>query len=398
MSKSTRAAYARLAVFVTVALIAGGCSAYSTSTPYTPVTSAQETIPLAPAGTAMQILAVGGFSGQFKEAANNAPAGTTITLTSYDVAPAGAPGPYTHSAVRPRAFVVLTNPTVLFWVSHTYNNPVVFQAFPITSWVLAPGTNTSGVSFWLETFDGSVLLAQEAASSVVGSTVNFPGVMATFTATPGHTYWWEVISASNVAPTPTPTATATPPPTPTPTPPPTPTPTPPPTPTPTPPPTPTPTPSPTPTPCTGSETVTVTVSNAGGTLIISPLCGISGSISYPANNAPAGTTTTDTAIVPNPVNAPPIPAGATHLISLEELLSNNVTFNAGSLALSLTLPIMTAGHTFNIIACDIASCATPFTATIPATGPNTIGFSGIPLPFVATAGHTYIGEIYYTTP
>lgn len=161
-------------------------------------TCGSSTLPLAAPGTAMPIPQVGGFSGQFIVPPNNAPAETTVTLVSYYVRPPSAPKPTTYR--RATSTVTLSGGTVLFWVSASYSSSFSFDAFPITSWHLREGTNTSGVSFYLETFDGTTdtLLDQEAASSVSGLTVNFPGTVATFPIATGHTYWWELISAPTV--------------------------------------------------------------------------------------------------------------------------------------------------------------------------------------------------------
>ncbi|MGZ3548754.1 MAG: hypothetical protein ACXWNZ_10590 [Vulcanimicrobiaceae bacterium] len=151
-----------------------------------------------PPGTPNSIPAVGGYSGSFTLAANDAPAGTNVMLTSCTVTPGGAP-----------AAQSLVSPTVLFWVSHVYSQTATFDAFPITSWQLAatPGT---GANIFLETFDGSTLLATEQATSVNGPSVNFPGVQKTFQAAASHTYWWELISASGFTPVTPPPSTPAP--------------------------------------------------------------------------------------------------------------------------------------------------------------------------------------------
>ncbi|MBV8164906.1 MAG: hypothetical protein JOZ91_11650 [Candidatus Eremiobacteraeota bacterium] len=154
------------------------------------------TIPLAGPGTAMSIPPVGGFSGDFSVASNNAPSGTTVTMTSYDSEPAGAPVPEeVHRGGFQR--MVLT-PKAFLWVKFSFSNAISFDAFPISSWTLAPGTPTSGTRFFLETFDAVTdkLLAIEVASSVSGSTVSFPSLDETFKVSSGHPYWWVLVSSS----------------------------------------------------------------------------------------------------------------------------------------------------------------------------------------------------------
>lgn len=160
-------------------------------------TCRSSTLPLAGPGKPMPIPKVGSLDGTFIVPANNAAAGTTVTLTSFDVKPARAPLPQAvhRSGV---SVATLSGGTVLFWVSTTYSSSFTFSAFPLMSFDLPVGTNTSGVTFYLETFDGPALIDQEAASSVSGLTVNFPGTAATFAIATGHTYWWELISVPKV--------------------------------------------------------------------------------------------------------------------------------------------------------------------------------------------------------
>ncbi|MGZ3576729.1 MAG: hypothetical protein ACXVA3_15785 [Vulcanimicrobiaceae bacterium] len=137
MLRSALLGAAVLSFFVAVFAGCGGGS--NNSNP--PLSPAQNMVTetLAAPGTPNSIPAVGGYSGSFTLAANDAPAGTNVMLTSYTVTPGGAP-----------AAQSLVSPTVLFWVSHVYSQTATFDAFPITSWQLAatPGT---GANIFLET-------------------------------------------------------------------------------------------------------------------------------------------------------------------------------------------------------------------------------------------------------
>jgi streptogramin lyase len=206
-----------------------------TLTPTQAPQSASITDPLT-ANVAEPIPALGGFSGTFKEAANNAPLAGTVSLTSYMHAPANAPAPQDVRRALlsgPRAPLAADSRTAIFWVSQTYSAPVTFNGFPITAWQVPSGLNGP---FELETFDATTsgILDVEVDTSVNGTSVTFPGSSTTFTTIVGHTYWWELLTGPT--PTPTPGTTPTPPPSMTPTPPPSMTPTPPPSMTPTPPP------------------------------------------------------------------------------------------------------------------------------------------------------------------
>jgi DNA-binding beta-propeller fold protein YncE len=151
------------------------------------------TVPLAGPGKPQKLPSLAGFDGQFIVPPNNAPEGTMVTLTSFDTKPTKAPSPQAVNR-RSASVATLSGGTVLFWVSTDYSSSFTFAAFPVMSFDLPEGTNTSGVTFHLETFDGSTLLDQETASSVSGLTVNFPGTASPFVITTGHTYWWELIS------------------------------------------------------------------------------------------------------------------------------------------------------------------------------------------------------------
>jgi len=151
----------------------------------------------------------------------------------------------------------------------------------------------------------------------------------------------------------------------------------------------------------------VPVSSGGGTLTLASVCGFSGALNYPSNNAPSGTSETLITQVPSPGSFPlAIPAGATYLMNVELALVSTaptITFNPGFLALTINVPasIPTSGHHFYALACG------PVTAGCSGSpvGPFALGvsgqkltFSGIPAAFVAPISVYFEAQTYYTTP
>ena len=222
-------------VFALVVMAYVGCSSNSTVPFHTPPPVSQTpqpglpsptplsistTVPLA-MGTALPVPGIGGFSGTFQIAANNAPAGTSVKLTSYRSAPAAAPPPMAikHSPaglIRSGRMVGAVG-NAIFWVSQQYSQPFSFQGFATTAWQV-PATYASG-SLALETFDGmtGTLLDTEFDTSIAGDIVTFPGSAAAFPVAHGDTYWWELITGKPTpppSPSPTPTSTVSPSPTP----------------------------------------------------------------------------------------------------------------------------------------------------------------------------------------
>jgi DNA-binding beta-propeller fold protein YncE len=167
------------------------------------------TVPLAVA-TQLPIPALGGFSGDWVAAANNAPAGTTVTLTSYASAPPGAPTPASDSR-RP----LFVRPPVngIHYVSFHYSksgsnsvtaasgsSDITFTKFPAVAMGLPAGFNTSGLTFKLETFDFTTgALIDTEIGAISGASpieVSFPGTDSPFSAVAGHTYLWELVTES----------------------------------------------------------------------------------------------------------------------------------------------------------------------------------------------------------
>jgi hypothetical protein len=163
------------------------------------------------APTALPIPAIGGFSGSFSMAANNAPAGATVTLTSYLKPPPGVPA--VQSVIRipmkaqSQAHALTAVGDAIFWVSHKYSAAIDFQGFPVTTWRV-PASFTSG-SLALETFDGTsgTLMDTEFDTSITGNIATFPGSSASFAVVSGDTYWWELITGK---PTPGPSPSPSP--------------------------------------------------------------------------------------------------------------------------------------------------------------------------------------------
>ena len=225
-----RSAWLRPAALVLIAavMIDVGCGGNS-SAPGSPVIpgpspspqAATTTLPLA-ANTPLPIPAIGGFSGTFQEATNNAPAGTTVTLTSYLSPPPGAPASQPFFARVSRKAMRnahLDSATIgsIFWVSYAYSAGVTFNGFPGTTWQLPTSLGTAG-PLELQTFDGSTgaLLDAELESDGAGTSASFPGSSATFVAVGGRTYWWElVVGLPSPAPSPSPSPAPSPSPSPT---------------------------------------------------------------------------------------------------------------------------------------------------------------------------------------
>lgn len=215
-SHAATAKTALAAAFACGVLALGACNygtTASVSSSPTPRSAkfAMTALPVPAGGTQVNLPPFGGFSGDFVAPNNTAGAGTVLVLTSYSAQPNSAPLPLAFrrraDAVRLPDSVVLSGSKAIFWVSLGTNIAFNFNAFPVTSFTLASGTNTTNVTFYLETINGTTdsLLDQEKASSVNGLVVDFPGGSGTFGLAPGFTYWWELISAT---PTPSPSPSA----------------------------------------------------------------------------------------------------------------------------------------------------------------------------------------------
>lgn len=300
--------------------------------------SDQLTIPLV-AGTALPMPPLGGFSGTFTEAANSAPAGTTISLTSYDRPPAAAP------AVQGGAIA-------LFWVSNTYSAAATFNGLPsVTTWTLPVGFSTAQEGFSLETFDGTTgSLLDYHVASLSGRTLSIPGT-STVSEIPSHTYWWELLCAGT-NPTNVPYSQA------------------------------------------GQSTTLLPVCGFTNTVAtISPNNAPSGAyldfsavvpIYYSGLSAPPGTTTGLMSIDIGNVNSN---------------LPQAVTYNSGLLAFSAVVPaaIPTQGKSFHVTACTYnlvwtsgtnsrSGCIdTPYTSGPLTVSGQTISFAGIPFPITLPA-------------
>lgn len=193
-----------LAILFYVGCSSNGGSTIAAPPPVHPSpSSVSTTVPLV-ANTALPIPAIGGFAGTLTEATNNAPAGTTVTITSYSVAPNTAPAPQAITsrlhlqsvrsyAQRARAHGFASTPTAIFWVSQQYSAAATFQSFPVTMLEVPPSIGNTLLA--LEVFDGttSTLLDVEFATPQL-DVATFAGSDTSFSAVPGHTYWLELVS------------------------------------------------------------------------------------------------------------------------------------------------------------------------------------------------------------
>ena len=170
------------------------------------------TIPLATA-TQLPIPALAGFTGDWVAGTNNAPAGTTVTETTYVGAPPVAPSPV--AAIRKASNTIdvvpllAKAPSAALSVSVKYSTPggtanasaastITFDKFPAVEFDFPTGFDTSGVIFKLETFDltTGALLDSEAGIRSSSSPVveSFPGTSSSFVADTSHTYLWELVA------------------------------------------------------------------------------------------------------------------------------------------------------------------------------------------------------------
>jgi hypothetical protein len=180
--------------------------------------STSTTVPLA-AATQLPIPAFGGFSGDWVAAPNNAPAGTTVTLTTYLGALAGAPSPVADTphrmTLRPPVNTVLSVTSEYkvpgSKLAATSSSTIHFDKFPAVAFDLPAGFDTSGVTFKLETFDfttGALLDTEIGATSGTSPIeVTFPGTDSPFNAITAHTYLWELVTQTTASPSPSPSPT-----------------------------------------------------------------------------------------------------------------------------------------------------------------------------------------------
>jgi hypothetical protein len=186
-----------------------------------PIPSPVSTIVPLVVATKLPIPPLGGFTGNWVAAANNAPSGTTMKLTTYLSAPVGAPSPEAESRHPMLAKPPVNKGTV--WTTFSLSGSgkavaasetVTFDSFPAVSFGLPSGFDTSGVTFKLETFDlttSALLDTETATSSGEGSVVeSFPGTNSPFNMLVGHTYIWELIAQTGATPAPSPTPTPAP--------------------------------------------------------------------------------------------------------------------------------------------------------------------------------------------
>ena len=160
-----------------------------------------------------------------------------------------------------------------------------------------------------------------------------------------------------------------------------------------------------PTPAPIPMATTVPLSQAGGPVQLTSAGGISGTLSIPSNNAPAGATMTVTELAGAPQGGPlarlrrPLSA-KTVLFSLELQLSQTITFN-GLPGFTLTLPVSvaTSGESFYIAAYQgTGSSATLLATDGPATvSGQTLAFAPTTTPVTLQSNVTYLFELYETS-
>jgi hypothetical protein len=287
-----------------------------------------------------------------------------------------------------RPLLNLSAQTPIFWGSQKYSNSATFDTFPDVDLQV---TSSAGC-LYLETFDGATgtLLDQEPGSQS-GNSFQFRGSLKSFSVIPGDKYWWELIPG----PCPSPSPSAAPSPSPSPSVAPSPSPS----------PSVAPSPSPSASPCTGSNNANYFINPSGATVAIAPECNFTGTLTYPANNAPtppAGQVALALGTDVPSVNGgePAIPPGAQPVVLLSAYLDQTVTFNSGFFALSLTLPnAPPAGTAFYLAVCAAGlSCNSPTTFGPLVLSGQTLTFSGIPGSFTATGSIPYYGQIYSIPP
>lgn len=197
-----------------IVVAAGGCSSSSTPGPTATSTPASLTEALPAAGQPLQFPPHAGFSGSEVVPPNNAPAGTTVTLTSYTKLPASAPAPQgaARRGVQSISPALPAGSTVVFVEQEQFGNVLTFDDFPMTSITLASSVSTSSNTFLLETIDGTsgILLVSQPQTQVDGQTVTFGAVSADFDVNTSDTYWLEVIAEPVTQPSPSPSPSVAP--------------------------------------------------------------------------------------------------------------------------------------------------------------------------------------------
>ena len=187
-----------------------------TPTPTAVCTTAPSTTAPLATGTQLPIPPAGGFTGSWVAAANNAPEGTTVTVTTYLSAPSAAPSP--QAAIRKATERIDSHPLLvkapLIFIKTVYSTPtptpenksdatsgttITFAKFPAVSIGLPTNFNSSGVTFKLETFDlttGALLDEEIGTLSDSNSVVSFTGTNTQFVVNTSHAYLWELVANS----------------------------------------------------------------------------------------------------------------------------------------------------------------------------------------------------------
>lgn len=164
--------------------------------------AAATTVPLSQSGQTVTLPASGGYSGTMTVAANNAPSGTTMTLTDTVGAPAGDPQPDSRkpSSVRPLAFTPDTH--VLFTQEITVSQTTTFN-LGFSEAVDIPNS-ISDAYYYCALFAGSGSLAPLIAmdpATANAQAITCPARSTPITLTAGVDYWFELLGSSSSPPT-----------------------------------------------------------------------------------------------------------------------------------------------------------------------------------------------------
>lgn len=197
------------------ALVAG-CSRGGVVTPPAP-TPDSVTQQIAQAGGTIVLPSVNGLSGSMTVPANNATAGTTMTVSMLSGAPSGAPVP---AAYRRMTSTPTTESSLEIQVSQT----VTFQGFPGFALTLPASISTAGENFYIAVYQGTgssaPLLVTIGPATVNGQVITFAPTATPITLQAGVTYLVELyeVSAASASPSPSPSPSLSPSPSPTPSP------------------------------------------------------------------------------------------------------------------------------------------------------------------------------------
>lgn len=212
------------ATSVGILVAEGGCSSSSTPGPLATATPASITIALPTAGAALVFPPHKGFSGQLIVPANNAPAGTMVTVQSFTKAPSNAPSaqivvPDDHTG-RPHPMALPSGSQTIFLLEISYTQAFQFSQYPSHTFTIPSQFPTTNATFELELF----VTNNNPQYTWTDPTIN--GQTITFGPSSGQgqivsqnvPYWEELVYIPNAGPSPSPSPSTSPSPSPSPTP------------------------------------------------------------------------------------------------------------------------------------------------------------------------------------